>query len=237
MIAETTSDEKHVFHHNYHLTPSVSCLRKLVLFSMVNSYNLLNKWSRRKVVVHIALSRVCSFAEILVTNTVTTSTLQSVTASAKPTVCKLCLESIVAARDYIDRLYGSRSCDAPVSSYRLPTLQVISLSDFLWARTKFPTLASGFGEAIRMNSETDSSSDITYCAQGNMKLLRLYMKLIFTIHRYQLKETYRMRNSWRILVGKSKGRRSLGRHRSRWEDNIKTAIKVLGYGLDSSDSG
>jgi hypothetical protein len=33
------------------------------------------------------------------------------------------------------------------------------------------------------------------------------------------------RNAYRILVGKQKGRRPLGRPRCRWEDNIKMDLR------------
>jgi hypothetical protein len=33
-----------------------------------------------------------------------------------------------------------------------------------------------------------------------------------------------------ILVGKPKGKRSLGRPRRRWEDNIKTDLTEIGWG-------
>jgi hypothetical protein len=38
-----------------------------------------------------------------------------------------------------------------------------------------------------------------------------------------------MRHVHKILVGKRKGNRPLGKHRSRWEDNIKMIFKELGY--------
>jgi hypothetical protein len=34
-----------------------------------------------------------------------------------------------------------------------------------------------------------------------------------------------MKNAYRILVGKSEGKRQLGRPRRRWEDNIKLYLK------------
>ena len=43
-----------------------------------------------------------------------------------------------------------------------------------------------------------------------------------------------MRGVYRILVGKPEGKRPLGRHRRRWEDNIKMIFRkwngVLGTG-------
>jgi hypothetical protein len=48
------------------------------------------------------------------------------------------------------------------------------------------------------------------------------------------------RNAYRILVGKSEGRRPLGRLRHRWVDNIKMILREIGwgwYGLDLSGSG
>ena len=37
------------------------------------------------------------------------------------------------------------------------------------------------------------------------------------------------RNVHRVLVGKPEGKRSLGKPRHRWEDNIKIRIKMLRY--------
>jgi hypothetical protein len=34
------------------------------------------------------------------------------------------------------------------------------------------------------------------------------------------------------LVGRPEGRRPLGRHRRRWEDNIKTDLQEVGWGMD-----
>jgi hypothetical protein len=41
------------------------------------------------------------------------------------------------------------------------------------------------------------------------------------------------RNAYRILVGKSKGKRPLGRPRRRWMDNIKMGLREIGWdGVD-----
>jgi hypothetical protein len=48
------------------------------------------------------------------------------------------------------------------------------------------------------------------------------------------------RNAYRVLVGKTEGKRPLGRPRRRWVDNIKMDLKRdrLGwYGLDRIGSG
>ena len=47
----------------------------------------------------------------------------------------------------------------------------------------------------------------------------------------------RMRESgaYRVLVGKPKGKRPLGRPRHRWEDNIKMDIQEVGWGMDWID--
>jgi hypothetical protein len=37
------------------------------------------------------------------------------------------------------------------------------------------------------------------------------------------------RNAYRILVGKPEGRRSLGRPRRRWVDNIKMDLREIGW--------
>jgi hypothetical protein len=38
------------------------------------------------------------------------------------------------------------------------------------------------------------------------------------------------RNAYRVIVGKSEGKRPLGRHRHRWEDNIKMGLLKIGWG-------
>jgi hypothetical protein len=43
------------------------------------------------------------------------------------------------------------------------------------------------------------------------------------------------RGVYRVLVGRLEGKRSLGRPRRRWEDNIKMELRVVG--IDSAGSG
>jgi hypothetical protein len=38
--------------------------------------------------------------------------------------------------------------------------------------------------------------------------------------------------AYRILVGRPEGRRTLGRPKPRWEDNIKMDIQYVGWGMD-----
>jgi len=47
------------------------------------------------------------------------------------------------------------------------------------------------------------------------------------------------RDAYVVLVGRLKGKRSLGRHRNRWKNNIKMDLQELGRGRgpESSDSG
>jgi hypothetical protein len=48
------------------------------------------------------------------------------------------------------------------------------------------------------------------------------------------------RNVYRVLVGKRKGKRPLGRPRRRWEDGIKMDLREMGWGVcgvDSAGSG
>jgi hypothetical protein len=47
------------------------------------------------------------------------------------------------------------------------------------------------------------------------------------------------RNAYNILVGKLEGKRPLGRHGSRWEDNIRMVLRDIGWEgeLGSSGSG
>jgi hypothetical protein len=48
-----------------------------------------------------------------------------------------------------------------------------------------------------------------------------------------------MRHARRILMGKPKGNRSVGRPKRRWEDNIQMDLRnwMGQYGFDSSGSG
>jgi hypothetical protein len=39
-----------------------------------------------------------------------------------------------------------------------------------------------------------------------------------------------VRGEYNILVGRSEGRRPLGRPRRRWEDNIKMDLREMGFG-------
>ena len=38
------------------------------------------------------------------------------------------------------------------------------------------------------------------------------------------------RGVYRVLVGRPEGKRPLGRHRRRWEDNIKIDLQEVGWG-------
>jgi hypothetical protein len=38
-----------------------------------------------------------------------------------------------------------------------------------------------------------------------------------------------MRNAYKILVGKPEGKRPFRRSRDRWEDNIRVALKEIGW--------
>ena len=44
------------------------------------------------------------------------------------------------------------------------------------------------------------------------------------------------RDVYRVLVGKSEGKRSLGRPRFRWEDNIKMDLQEVGCGVWTGSS-
>jgi hypothetical protein len=51
-----------------------------------------------------------------------------------------------------------------------------------------------------------------------------------------MQHKWEKRNAYRILVGKPEGRRSLGRSRRRWMDNIKMVPREIGWdGMDWID--
>jgi hypothetical protein len=60
------------------------------------------------------------------------------------------------------------------------------------------------------------------------------MRRIFEPKRDEVRGCWRkFYYNYRILVGKSEGRRPLGTSRHRWEDNIKIGLKEVGYeGVD-----
>ena len=39
------------------------------------------------------------------------------------------------------------------------------------------------------------------------------------------------RGAYRVSVGKPEGKRPIGRHRHRWEDNIKMDLQEMGFGV------
>ena len=43
------------------------------------------------------------------------------------------------------------------------------------------------------------------------------------------------RSAFKILTGKSKGKRPLGRPRHRWEDNIRTDLEEIGIGINAGN--
>ena len=48
---------------------------------------------------------------------------------------------------------------------------------------------------------------------------------------------YGRRGVYRVVVGKHEGKRTLGRHRRRWEDNIKMVLQEVGWGHGLVRSG
>jgi len=48
-------------------------------------------------------------------------------------------------------------------------------------------------------------------------------------------QTEERRGTWMVSVGKSEGKKPLGRPRHRWEDNIETDLKAVGWGVDFID--
>ena len=44
------------------------------------------------------------------------------------------------------------------------------------------------------------------------------------------------RGVYRVLVGKPEGKRPLGRPRCRWDNNIKTDLQEVGYGVWTGSS-
>jgi hypothetical protein len=56
------------------------------------------------------------------------------------------------------------------------------------------------------------------------------IKLRWMIWAGHVLRTWEERNAYEILVGKSKGKRPVGRHRCRLEDNIKMDLTEKGWG-------
>jgi hypothetical protein len=67
-----------------------------------------------------------------------------------------------------------------------------------------------------------------YSSRNIIRLIKL--KTSWAGHVARMEE---MRNALKILVGKSKGNRPLGRPKHRWEDNIRMDVREIGReGLD-----
>jgi hypothetical protein len=64
----------------------------------------------------------------------------------------------------------------------------------------------------------------------NEELKDLYFLKYFSTVKIKKNRLGEMRDAYRVLVGKPKGKRPLGRLRLRWEDNIKMNLQEFGCG-------
>jgi len=65
-----------------------------------------------------------------------------------------------------------------------------------------------------------------YCSPSIVRVIK-WRRMRWAGHVARVSER---RGVYRVLVGKPKGKRPLGRPRSRWEDNIKMDLKEVGCG-------
>ena len=75
------------------------------------------------------------------------------------------------------------------------------------------------------------------CSSSNIVRVIKSRKMRWALHVARMGKS---RGVYVVLVGKPEGKRSFGRPRSRWEDNIKVYIQEVGcgvYGLDRAGSG
>jgi len=63
-----------------------------------------------------------------------------------------------------------------------------------------------------------------YCSPNTMRMIKSRMRWAVHVARMERGEVYR------VLVGKPERKRPLGRHRRRWEDNIKMDLQEVGCG-------
>jgi hypothetical protein len=75
-------------------------------------------------------------------------------------------------------------------------------------------------------------SFFTSCLNSEAREIFSYLTLL----KYKVARMEKERNAYRILVGKPKVKRPLGRPRRRWVDNIKLDLREIGWdGLDWTD--
>jgi hypothetical protein len=65
-----------------------------------------------------------------------------------------------------------------------------------------------------------------YCSPSIIRMIRS-RRITWAGHVARMGEK---RNVYRILEGKTEGKRPLGRPRCRWEDNIRMDLRVMGWG-------
>jgi hypothetical protein len=72
--------------------------------------------------------------------------------------------------------------------------------------------------------------NVLYCSPSIVRVIKL-RRMRWAGHVARMGER---RGMYRVLVGKAEGKRQLGRHRRRWEDNIKMTFQkwIWEYGLD-----
>ena len=66
----------------------------------------------------------------------------------------------------------------------------------------------------------------TFYFSPNLIMILNSRRLRWAGHVVRIKES---RNAYRVLVGRPEGKRSVGRPRRRWEDNVKMDLKELCY--------
>ncbi|KAJ4432203.1 hypothetical protein ANN_20819 [Periplaneta americana] len=104
-----------------------------------------------------------------------------------------------------------RNYALPLSTTRLFSVDGIGDSEMVFGdmrpriRHRLPDIRLTVGENLRKNPTR---------------------RLRWTGHVARMDES---RNAYRVLVGRPEGKRSLGRPRRRWEDNIKMDLREVGY--------
>jgi hypothetical protein len=66
-----------------------------------------------------------------------------------------------------------------------------------------------------------------------MKIMVFWVEILCSLEKRWVGHVARMgekRNAYRLLVGKSEGKRPLGRPRCRWVDNIRMDLGEVGWG-------
>ncbi|KAJ4434311.1 hypothetical protein ANN_22866 [Periplaneta americana] len=94
-----------------------------------------------------------------------------------------------------------------------------------WLRTREELFYIKRRESLNIDSELKMAAPFKRFGEARISEIE-FQRFIWAGHVARMGES---RNAYRVLVGRPKGKRPLGRPRRRWEDNIKMDLREVGY--------